>query len=254
MALPQQPDADPRNSAQESSAPTEEIRADHLLLERLKNEPPIKEQLHPTVLIAIIIIVVALGTVVYFISRQPEKFADDPHAKNPQHQQEQPQSDSSEIVAKRMHFAPMLDSLQNVVKEHQEDLDAQLEFANVLYETEFWADAKEHYEIYLKTHPNATDPRVDYAFTIVQTTQDFKKGLAEIEKALAIDPDHVKGLFNAGLFAIQAFEDRKQGIAKSEEYFHRSRDAAQKKGEVGMVGNIDRILEEIEKIKSQGSR
>lgn len=253
MALPQQPDADPRNSAQESSAPTEEIRADHLLLERLKNEPPIKEQLHPTVLIAIIIIVVALGTVVYFISRQPEKFADDPHAKNPHHEQE-PQSDSSEIVAKRMHFAPMLDSLQTVVKEHPDDLEAQLQFANVLYETEFWGDAKGYYERYLKVHPNATDARVDYAFTIVQTTQDFKLGLAEIEKALAIDPDHVKGLFNAGLFAIQAFENRKQGIAKSEEYFHRSRAAAEKKGEVGMVGNIDRILEEIEKIKSQGSR
>ncbi|HET9137468.1 MAG TPA: hypothetical protein VFO76_12605 [Candidatus Kapabacteria bacterium] len=253
MVSPQHPDADPSSSAQEPSAPTEEIRADHLLLERLKNEPPVKEQLHPTVLIAIIIIVLALGTVVYFAFRQPEKFAENPHAQG-HSQGEQAQADSSEVLSKRLHLAPLIDSLHKILEANPNDPKAHLEYANVLYEAELWGEAKSHYEFYLKTDPKATDARIDYAFVIVQTTQDFKRGLAEIEKALAIDPEHVKGLFNAGLFSVQAFDDRKEGIMKSENYFRRSRAAAEKKGETEMVTNIDRVLEEIDKIKTQTSR
>ena len=246
MLPAEQSSAESHKSATDQSAPSEELRADQLLLERLKKEPPVKPQLPTSVIGVVILLVLALGTVVYFISQKPEKYAENPHGEG----NAGPVADSSEILAKRLHFGPMVDSLDKVIKADPKNMDARLQYADVLYETESWTEAEKQYDIYLKVHPENANARVDFAFVTVQSSHDFKKGLKEIDKALETDPDHVKGLFNAGLFAVQAFEDKKEGLAASENYFKRAKAAAEKKGETEMISNIDRILEEIAKIKA----
>ncbi len=143
----------------------------------------------------------------------------------------------------------MLDSLQKAVAAHPDDIDAHLLYANTLYEAAFWEEAKAQYEIYLAARPRDTDARVDYSFVLTQVTHNFKQAIDEIEKALAIDPDHIKGLFNAGLLAVQAYSSREEGLAKSEYYFKRAKAAAIKKHETEMLSNIQQILDELEKMK-----
>ncbi len=197
-------------------------------------------------LFGIILVTIALGVVVFFISQKKEEYAKDPHAEA----RKQAAADSAAMFAKRMQLQPFVDSLARVVAANPNDPEAHKEYANALYEVSDWPKAQVEYEAYLKSDPKDADAMVDYAYVISQTTGDYKRAVGEIDNALKIDPDHVKGLFNAGLMSVQAYPDKKEGLAKSEEYFQRARKAAEKKGETEMVKNIDDVLGEIQKIKS----
>ncbi|HYM19807.1 MAG TPA: hypothetical protein VEW28_02260 [Candidatus Kapabacteria bacterium] len=240
----------PDEATASSSTASEPIRTEDILLERLKHQAPVKPQLPVPALVGIIIIVIALGAVIALISRTPDKFADDPHAKA----REQASADSTEIFAKRLKLQPLVDSLAALVHANPSDNELRLQYANALYEGNFWNDAEHEYQTYLTANPNAIDARIDYAYVLAQTTHDFARAVAEIDKALAIDPTHVKGLFNAGLLAVQAYPDKKVALAKSESYFRRARDAAETQGDSAMLSNIEQILAEIENIKKEQTK
>ena len=239
--LEQRPDQDST-----SSSASEPIRTEEILLERLKNEAPVKAQLPRGAVAGIVLVVIALGVVIALISRTPDKYAEDPHAKARQ----EPTVDS-EMYSRRLKIQPTVDSLASLVRSHPEDNELHLQYANALYEGAFWDEALPEYESYLKTNPKAVDARIDYAYVIAETSHDFARAVGEIDKALAIDPNHIKGLFNAGLLAVQANPDRKIALQKSESYFRRAKVAALKQGDETMLSNIEQILSEIEKLRTE---
>ncbi len=254
-ASDQTPDAEHQlvptpDAAATTPLPQDSIRAEDILLERLKNQPPIKPQLSFLFVAVIMLLVIGLGVLIYFITKHPETFAEkkNPHASQNQEAAAQAQQDSIETMTRRAKFAPYLDSLKKAIEAEPHNAETRLHYANALYESSLWDEAKTEYETYLKTTPRATDARVDYAFVLTQTTHDFPGAVAELEKVLAIEPKHIKALFNAGLLSIQAFEDKKEAITKATSYFRRARIAAEEQHETEMVVNIDRILEEIKKL------
>jgi len=238
-------------SAQESTSSSNEIqqsstRIEDILLERLKNEPKVAKQIGKPVLFAILIIILALGTVIYFISRNPEKFAENPH----QEQSKQAVADSSEIYAKRMKLAPILDSLLGVITANPDNYEAHLMLANVYYEDELWEKAKPEYEIFLGKNPDDVDARVDYGLVIAQTSGDFQAAVDEIKKALKKNPEHVNALFNAGIMTIQAnLNDKKKGISEALPYFTQALAAAKKQHNDKMADQIEKIMNAVEEMK-----
>lgn len=234
--------------------PPESIRTEDILLERLKNEQPIKAQVSSSFVIAIVMLVIGLGTLIFFITKRPEKFAEqsNPHAKENHEAQAQAAKDSADMIARRSHFAPIVDSLKKALDADPQNLETQLHYANALYESSLWTDAEEVYSHYLKAKPKDTDARVDYAFVLTQTTHDFHRAVEELEKVLALDPTHIKALFNAGLLSIQAFENREEALTKATGYFQRARKAAEDQHQSEMLANIEQILAELEKAKAGG--
>ena len=235
-------------SAEEQNSSANEIkpastRVEDILLERLKNEPEVAPQLAVPLLISILVGVIAIGALIYFISQKPEKFAEDPHAK----QEQQSVVDSSQMYSKRMKLQPMVDSLRGVIAIDPNNDETHLMLANVYYESEFWDKAKPEYESHLKKHPEDVDARVDYAFTIAQLTGDFKAAVVEINKGLKYDPEHLNALFNAGILSVRANLDNKQkAISEAKVYFHRALIAAKKQGNDKMAEQIQEILTKIE--------
>lgn len=221
-------------------------RDDDLLLERLKNEPPAKPQAPATLTAGIVIAVVALGVILFFLFRNPEVFVQQPPPGSGARQ------DASELVNKRMRLGGKLDSLEAIVKANPEDHDAMLALANTYYDGEYWDRAMMAYEHYLGNKPKNVNARIDYAFAIAQATGDFKLAISEIDTGLVIEPDHVQGLFNAGLLSLRANVDNKQEALRSaRSYFARAKAAAAKQGNTVMSGQIDEILKEMEKAQSK---
>jgi cytochrome c-type biogenesis protein CcmH/NrfG len=241
------------SAEEQTSSPNENTppstRIEDILLDRLQNEPKIAPQISRPILFIIIIVILGLGTGIYFFTRLPDKFAANPH----QPQEQETASDSSAMYSKRMKLQPMIDSLQGVLAQNPSDDESHLALANVLYECEFWNKARTEYETYLKNHPDDPDARVDYAYVLVQITGDFKASVKEIDKALKYDPEHVNALFNAGILTIRAdMNDRKKAVADATPYFKRALAAAKKQGNDKMAEQIGKVMDELEKLKEDG--
>ncbi len=233
--------AEEQNSSPNENKPS--TRIEEILLERLKNEPEVASQISQPILISIILLVIVVGVAIYFLSIKPEKFAEDPHAK----QEQQGAADSSQMYSKRMKLQPMVDSLRGAIAIDPNNDEAHLMLANVYYESEFWDKAKPEYEFHLSKHPEDVDARVDYAFTIAQLTGDFKAAVVEINKGLKYDPDHLNALFNAGILSIRAnLDNKKKAISEAKVYFHRGLTAAKKQGNDKMAEQIQEILTKLE--------
>lgn len=232
-----------RNEGNENRIKTEDI-----ILGRLQNEPEIKKQTPLAFQLGLTAFILALGVVLYFVFQKPDKFApktastDNPHAA---------QADSSELFSKRLRLQPMMDSLETIVKANPDDHHTLLSLANVYYDAEMWDKAEPLYTKYLAKEPQDVDARVDYAFVIAQTTGDFKRAIAEIEKGLKYEPDHVYALFNAGILSLrQTTGDKHTSIAAAKEYFLRAKQSALVK-DPKMAEQIDQILEEIRKVEEE---
>ncbi len=239
-------------SAQESTSSSTEnkpssTRIEDILLERLKNEPEVNPQIGKPILLAILSIIFVIGTVIYFISAKPEKYlAEDQHK-----EQKSPRTaDSSDINSKRMKFAPMTDSLLQVIAVNPNDDQAHLMLANVYYETEFWEKAKTEYEIFLKKNPEDINARLDYSFVISQTTGDFKIALDQIKKALSYDAENVDALFKAGMMTIRAnLDNKKKAVREAIPYFNRALASAKKQHNDKMAEQIEQVMAELNKVQ-----
>jgi tetratricopeptide (TPR) repeat protein len=223
-------------------------RVEDILLERLKNEPKIAPQIGRPLLAAILLCTLVLGTVIYFVSHKPDKFADDPHKAG----NVQAATDSSAINSKRLKLAPLTDSLLGSIAANPGNVEAHLMLANVYYECEFWDKAKTEYEFFLAKNPEDVDARVDYAFTLAQTTGNYKASVEEIKKALKYDPEHVNALFNAGILSIRAnMDDRKKAVTDATPFFNRALAAAKKQHNDKMAEQITKVMAELEKLQEE---
>lgn len=243
-------------SAQESTSSSTEnkppsTRIEDILLERLKNEPKVAPQIGKPILAAILIIILILGSVIYFISRKPEKYlAEDSHKE----EKSQPAADSSDINSKRMKFAPMTDSLLGVIATNPDNDQAHLMLANVYYETEFWDKAKTEYEFFLSKNPEDINSRLDYSFVVFQTTGDYKASLDQIKKALGYDAENVDALFKAGMMTIRAnLDDKKKAVREAVPYFNRALSSAKKQHNDKMAEQIQQVMAELEKLQGKGT-
>lgn len=240
---------DIENSRQESGANAAPLpkRDDDILLDRLKHEPPLKPQAPLSLTLGIVAGALALGTVLYFAFRKPETYLQDTPPLAQQHH-----NDSSALSGKRSHLAPIIDSLETAMRNGHDDVQAALALANLYYDGEYWDRALAAYEHYLDHAPDNVDARIDYAFAITQVSGDFKLAISEIEKGLAVNPEHVQGLFNAGILSLRAnINDKAAALSSARAYFDRAKKAAAKQGNTQMSGQIDEILKEMERVEKE---
>jgi tetratricopeptide (TPR) repeat protein len=150
-----------------------------------------------------------------------------------------------------MRLAPLVDSLESVIKT-SDNPETELALANAYYDGEYWDKALALYEHYLDHDPNNINARIDYAYSITQVTGDFKLAITEIEKALAVDPEHVQGLFNAGILSLRAnINDKEAALKSARSYFIRAKTASAKQGNAQMSAQIDEILKEMDRVAKE---
>jgi tetratricopeptide (TPR) repeat protein len=227
-------------------------RTADILLERLLKEPAVKPQAPVSRLIGIFALIAALGIAAFLYTRKEDKFIE---AQGNDQQHATLMADTSALHNKRVAAQTAIDSLQNHLRTNSGDTSAQLTLANRLYDAEYWRDAKREYEAYLKANPRNADARVDYAFSIAQADEDYEGAIAQMDKAIDSDPNHVQALFNAGILSLRTLggADHAAGLKKAKAYFERARVAAQK-STPDMVPQIDNLIEEIENVgKKQAS-
>ncbi len=159
-------------------------------------------------------------------------------------------TDSSESAVRRSKYTPLHDSLRKVLDANPSDIEARLAIANILYDMQIWDEAKQEYELYLAVRPADVNARVDYAFIVAQLTHDYKRAIEEVKKGLAIDPEHVKGLFNAGIYAFQAYNSKEEKVLEAEYYFKHAKAAAIKQHEVELFPKIEQVIKELEQYKN----
>ena len=249
MNTPEREPDDIESSRRESGEPRAPLpkRDDDILLDRLKNEPPLKPQAPLSLTLGIVAAALALGSILFFAFRKPETYL----ATTPPLAQ-QAHGDSTALTAKRTHIAPMIDSLEKVIRNGHDDPTAELGLANLYYDGEYWDRALGAYEHYLDHVPDNVDARIDYAFAITQVTGDFKLAITQIEKGLKADPEHVQGLFNAGILSLRAnINDKEAAITSARAYFNRAKIAAAKQGKKEMSAQIDEILKEMDRVEKE---
>src|SRR5688500_12878170 len=116
-------------------------RDDDILLDRLKDEPPLKKHAPLALTLGIVAGALALGIVLFFAFRKPEVFVNT----TPQ-LSEHPAQDTSQLATKRRHLAPMIDSIETLIRTGAEDPTAELALANLYYDGEYWDKALAGYE------------------------------------------------------------------------------------------------------------
>ena len=237
-----EPDDIERNSRRSGDDKPPLRRDDDILFDRLKGAPPLKQQAPLSLTIGIIAAALALGVVLFLVFQNPEVFkSTSPQLGNPHDH-----ADTNMLATKRMRLAPLIDSLEIAARGH-DNPQTELALANAYYDAEYWDKALALYEHYLEHVPSDVNARIDYAFSITQLSGDFNLAIAEIEKALAFDPDHVQGLFNAGILSLRAnINDKEVALSSARKYFMRAKAAAAKQGNTQIGGQIDEILKEME--------
>lgn len=224
------------------------LRAEDIILERLVNAPPTKSQAPLSVTLIVIAIILGIGYILYLSFDKPEQFANVPA---PEANPHAVAVDSSELNSRRLRFQQEIDSLENVLESHPEDEMAMLHLGNRYYDVENWAKAMPLYGAYLQTHPEDIDARVDFAFVIAQTSGDYSRAVAEIEKGLKQNPKHINALFNAGILSLRANMNNKNLALKTARgYFKRAQVIAQTENPP-MAAQIDEILKEMDNVEKQ---
>lgn len=224
------------------------LRPEDIILDRLVQTPPTKTQAPLSVTLIVIAIIFGIGYVLYVSFDKPDTFADAPAPSANPHG---PQVDSAELNSKRLHFQKEIDSLENVLKSSPDDVMAMLHLGNRYYDIEDWSRAMPLYGAYLQTHPEDVNARVDFAFVIAQTSGDYSRAVAEIEKGLKQDPKHINALFNAGILSLRAnMNDKELALKTARGYFKRAQAIAQTENPQ-MSAQIDEILKEMENVEKQ---
>jgi tetratricopeptide (TPR) repeat protein len=85
--------------------------------------------------------------------------------------------------------------LRDYVAEHPDDADAVLQLANLNYNIQNWARARDLYTQYLKLRPDQPDVLTDLGITY-RETGDPKGALRFFDRAQQVAPDHWQSRFN----------------------------------------------------------
>lgn len=224
------------------------LRTEEILLNRLTASPPTKPQAPISVTFIVVAIIICVGVLLYAVFDKPDEFADVP---TPTANPHGVPVDSSELNSKRLQFQKEIDSLEHVLETFPEDDLAMLHLANRYYDTENWTKAMPLYGGYLQAHPENVNARVDFAFVIAQSTGDFSRAVAEIEKGLKHDPKHINALFNAGILSLRANMNNKARALKTARVYFSRAQAIAKTENPHMASQIEEILREMENVEKQ---
>ena len=205
-----------------------------ILLERLKNEPPMKKPIPIAGFAVIIVAILAASIAVFKYTEKPDKFA-------PGHE-----VDSSMILQKKVFFQHVIDSLLAIQKSNPSDTNIHLSLADAYYDAGTWDRSIAEFQNYLRMKPQDADARVDYSYAIAQSSGDLNAAITEIDSALLIKPDHLNALINAGILTAQTISDSNhvEALARSRKYFERAKSIAAKT-DPAMAARIDTLLQEI---------
>lgn len=242
-----------------SSEPNELKSVDQQLLERFEKEPntlpkPVPYQVTVGILLGVVLMAMAL----FLLTQKEEKFAEGrPESAHSEHHEGDGHdhgvtsaADSIQMLEQMAILNSRIDSIEHYLEAHPADDSARINLATALSIKGDYPKAKTIYEAHLAKHPNDADVRVDYASVVIETTNDPKAGMAELEKAIKIDPQNAKALFNAGILALQLQEDHNAGFAKSRDYLKRAK-AASLKDNPTFAGQIDMLLHEMDKKQAE---
>lgn len=244
------------NSRATAPADSNELKsADQQLLERLEKDPLTEPKAAPyyvTIGIMLGVILVALG--MWLLTQKEEKFAEGrTEAAHGEHHEGDGHdhgvtsaADSLQMLEQMAILNGRIDSIEHHIEANPNDDSARINLATALSIKGDYPKAKTIYEAHLAKHPNDADVRVDYASIVIETTNDPRAGMAELEKAIKIDPQNAKALFNAGILSLQLQEDHNAGFAKSREYLKRAKQASLKNNPT-FAGQIDMLLHEMDK-------
>jgi hypothetical protein len=82
-----------------------------------------------------------------------------------------------------------------------------LALANAMYDAGRHSEARQHYEFYVKRHPDSLDARTDYA-TSVAASGDVDAAINELTSVLSTKPKHQRAAFNmAIMYRVKGGED-----------------------------------------------
>ena len=211
------------------------LSTDEILLDRLKHEPPGKKPIPLRSVAILFVAILAIAYGIFQISSKPEKYA-------PGHE-----VDSTLLIQKRQIFQQIVDSLKTSLAAHPTDTNIHLSLADALYDVGQWADSKKEFEIYLTAKPKDADARVDYSYAIAQDNGNLNAAIAEIDTALAYQPDHLNALINAGIMTAQTVTDTNHttALARAKNYFERAKAVAEKSNP-DIARRIDTLIQAID--------
>ena len=238
--------------------PTELKPIDQLLLERLQKDPPIEGKSVPTgVILGVLVLVVAVALGMWQLTKHEEVFAEGrpeaahgEHHPGDGHDHGMTAADSAAMQEQMAILNGRIDSLEHHIESNPSDDSARINLATALSIKGDYPRAKTVYEAHLKRNPKDANAIVDYASVVIETTNDPKAGMAELERAIAIDPKNAKALFNAAILSLQMREDHMASFRKSREYLKRAKEAS-KKENPQFATQIDMLIAEMDKKEAE---
>lgn len=159
----------------------------------------------PFVLLSSGAILLSLLTFALYRSTLPE-----PQAVEEEQQETQRTSIPPELETK-------LKILEDAIRANPQADSLVLEYANTLFDVGDYIQARQWYQYYLDHFDSLNaDVRTDYAYTLIQTGKPME-GVAQLQRAIAIDSTHSIALFNLALLnaQIQRYEAAKQYLQKA---------------------------------------
>lgn len=228
---------------------------DQVLLERFEKDPPEAptKRLPIGILAGVMVAIVAVAFIMWTVTKKEEIFAEGrtaaahgEHHEGDGHDHGMTAADSAKLQEQLAILNNNIDSIQHHLEKKPNDDSARINLAIAFSIKGDYASAKEVYETHLAKHPNDANARVDYASVVIETTNDPRAGMAELERAITIDPKNPKALFNAAILSLQLREDHNAGFAKSREYLRRAKEASLKDNPT-FASQIDMLIAEMDK-------
>ncbi|MGE5177025.1 MAG: tetratricopeptide repeat protein [Hyphomicrobiales bacterium] len=103
-----------------------------------------------------------------------------------------------------------------ILEKNPDDVAANIDLGNLLFDSNQWEKATEHYGRALAKEPGNADVRVDMAIAYHNLGQD-QKAREELERVTKSHPDHKNAWLNLGVIA-QSTGDTKAAVAAWEQY------------------------------------
>jgi tetratricopeptide (TPR) repeat protein len=106
--------------------------------------------------------------------------------------------------------------LKAYVEQHPDDADAVLQLANLNFDIQNWARARDLYTHYLELRPKQPNTLTDLGITYRQL-KDYDRALDLFKQAQTIDPAHWQSRFNAVIvlaFDLKRYDDAQSVLAE----------------------------------------
>jgi Flp pilus assembly protein TadD len=231
---------------------------DQLLLERLEKDPPIEpKSVSMGVIAGVLVLIVAIAFGMWSITKKTEVFAEGrtegahgEHHPGDGHDHGMSAADSAAMQEQMAILNGRIDSLEHIVQDNPSDDSARINLATALSIKGDFERAKGVYEEHLKRNPKDANARVDYASVVIETTNDPKSGMVELERAIQLDPKNAKALFNAAILSLQMREDHMASFKKSRDYLRRAKEASIKDNPA-FATQIDMLIAEMDKKEAE---